>query len=105
MFERHLPRCTFRSQATACGGEERTDDPMSQERLRAVFARMLALSPEQVTDALAYRSVLQWDSVSHMALVAALEDEFDVMLETEEVIDLSTVAKAREILARHGVAF
>jgi acyl carrier protein len=78
---------------------------MSQERLHAVFARMLGLAPEEITDELAYRSVRQWDSVSHMALVAALEDEFEVMLETEEVIDLSSVAKAKEILGRHGVPF
>ena len=78
---------------------------MNQTRLQAVFARVLGLAPTAVVDSLAYRSILQWDSVSHMALVAALEDEFDLMLDTEEVIDMSSVAKAKEILGRHGVEF
>lgn len=78
---------------------------MSEERLKAVFGRQLDLPVEQVTDALSYRSVVQWDSISHMALVAALEGEFGVMLETEEVIELSSVAVAREILRRHGIPF
>lgn len=78
---------------------------MSDERLRAVFSKQLDLPVERVTDALAYRSVAQWDSISHMALVAALEGEFGVMLETEEVIEMSSVAVAREILRRHGVPF
>ena len=77
---------------------------MSEERVKAVFSRVLDLPAEKVTDTLAYRGVLQWDSVSHMALVAGLEEEFGVMLETEEVIDLRDVAMAKEILRRHGVA-
>jgi acyl carrier protein len=38
-----------------------------------------------------------------MSLVAALEDEFGVMIETDDVIDMSSFAKAREILERCGV--
>lgn len=38
-----------------------------------------------------------------MALIAALEDEFDIMIDTDDVIDMSSFAKAREILAKHGV--
>ncbi|HEX6851060.1 MAG TPA: acyl carrier protein [Candidatus Polarisedimenticolaceae bacterium] len=78
---------------------------MNDERLASVFCRVLGIGRDAVTDELSYRSILQWDSVSHMALVAALEDEFDLMLDTEEVIELSSVAKARDILGRHGVGF
>ena len=46
---------------------------------------------ECVNDQLSYNSVKQWDSVAHMALVAALETEFNVMMDTEEIIALSSV--------------
>ncbi|MEO5344446.1 MAG: acyl carrier protein [Gammaproteobacteria bacterium SHHR-1] len=77
----------------------------NNQRLFASFATALNLSPEQVHDDLAYNSIPQWDSVAHMGLIAQLEQEFGVMLDTDDIIDMSSLAKAREILARHGVGF
>jgi len=58
-----------------------------------------------VTDGLAYNSTKQWDSVGHMSLVAALETEFNVMLDTDEIISMSSVAVVRQVLTKHGVSF
>lgn len=68
-------------------------------RLRAVFVDALALDPGVDVDALAFRDIPAWDSVGHMALVAAIEDEFAVQLDTDQVIDLSSFAVARDMLA------
>jgi acyl carrier protein len=38
-----------------------------------------------------------------MTLVAAIEQEFDLMLDTDDIIGMSSVAKAEEILRKHGV--
>jgi acyl carrier protein len=74
-----------------------------EARLARVFRDSLELAPDCVVSELTYRSVPQWDSVGHMRLVAALETEFDLLLETEEIIDLSSFPKALEILATHGL--
>lgn len=66
---------------------------------------MLDIPLDEVTDDLAYNSIPQWNSVIHMALVAELEDKFDIMLDTDDIIDMSTVAKAREILTKYEVGF
>lgn len=78
---------------------------MSIDKLRATFADSLGLPLSDITNELTYNSVAQWDSVAHMALVAAIEDAFDILIETEDVIDLSSFGKAQEILAKYGVAF
>ena len=57
-----------------------------------------------VTDDLQYGNP-GWDSVGHMALVAAIERAFDIMMETDDVIGLSSFARAKEILSKHGIAF
>lgn len=77
----------------------------SIDKLRATFADSLGLPLTDITDALTYNSVAQWDSVAHMALVAAIEDAFDVLIETEDVIELSSFGKAQTILAKYGVTF
>lgn len=68
-------------------------------RLRAVFVDALALDETVDVERLAFRDVPAWDSVGHMALVAAIEDEFGVQLDTDQVIDLSSFAVARDLLA------
>ena len=38
-------------------------------------------------------SIPQWDSVGHMTLMGALEDEFDIVLEMDDIIDFSSFKK------------
>lgn len=71
------------------------------DKLTRCFVKALGVAAEQVTDDLAYRGIPQWDSVAHMALVAEIEDRFDIMLEMDDVLDLSSVAEARRILAKY----
>lgn len=73
--------------------------------LQALFTDALDLPPDTRFEQLSYRSLPQWDSVAHMRLVARLEAEFDLMLDTDEVIDMSSFTVCKEILARHGVHF
>lgn len=72
--------------------------------LYATFARALGITEDRVDDALTYNTIPEWDSTAHMILIAELEAAFDVMLDTDDIIDMSSVAQARRILTAHGVA-
>ena len=74
-----------------------------RERLKALFVQEMDLGEDVDVEKLQYRDIEQWDSVGHMALVAAIEDEFDVMLETDQVIDMSSFEVAFEMLRSMGV--
>lgn len=78
---------------------------MNKEKLRSCFSRSLGIPMEQVVDDLAYNSIEQWDSVGHMTLVAGIESAFDVMLDTDDILNLSSVREAVTILRRLGVDF
>jgi acyl carrier protein len=78
---------------------------MTVDKVRECFSRSLGIPVERVTDDLAYNTIKEWDSVGHMALVAELESGFDVMFDTDDILGMSTVAKAREILTRYGASF
>ena len=71
--------------------------------LEDIFSETLGIERARVVDGLEYNSIKEWDSVAHMALIAALEEAYDIMLETEDVIDMSSVGRAREILAKYSV--
>ena len=78
---------------------------MNKEKLRSCFSRTLGIPVERVTDDLAYNSIEEWDSVGHMALVADIESSFNVMLDTDDILNMSSVAEAVAILRRQGVDF
>ncbi len=77
----------------------------NNQKLLNCFKEALGVPLATITDDLAYQSIKQWDSVAHMALVAALESEFNVMMDTDQILALSTVRAAREILTKLGVDF
>lgn len=76
-----------------------------EQKLKELFATALNIPVEQVVDTLEYNSIPEWDSISHMALIAAIDESFEIMMDTEDVIDLSSFAKAKEILRKYGVQF
>jgi len=70
-------------------------------KLMGLIAKTLMIPEERVTDDLLYNSIPEWDSVAHMALVAELEDSYNVMLDTDDIVDMSSVAKIRSILGKY----
>ncbi len=73
------------------------------DRLRVAFQIALGLPEDANVDRLEYRTIEQWDSLAHLSLVAEIEDAFDVMIDTDEVIDMSSFDKAIDILRAHDV--
>jgi acyl carrier protein len=77
----------------------------SELKLRQAFANGLRIPEESVNETLQYASTPGWDSVAHMALIASLDSTFEIMLDTDDVLDLSSYPNAREILRKYGVQF
>ena len=76
------------------------------EKYNKAFIETFEIAEEQLAG-LKYQDIKVWDSVGHMSLVAALEDAFDIMLDTDDIIDLSSYEKGKEILSKtdYGVKF
>jgi acyl carrier protein len=75
------------------------------EQLAHVFAETLGIDIDTVIDSLQYNSIPEWDSVNHMALVVAIDAEFDITMDTDDVIDMSSFGKAKELLAKYNLDF
>jgi acyl carrier protein len=76
---------------------------MSVDEVREAFVAALELPAGADVEGLEIGKDPEWDSVGHMALVGELEARFGIMLETDDVVDLSSFAKAIEIVQRYGV--
>ena len=68
------------------------------EKYNQAFIESFEVTEDQLAG-LKYQDVTAWDSVGHMGLIAAIEDAFDIMMDTDDIIDLSSYEKGKEILA------
>lgn len=75
------------------------------EKYNQIFVECFEIQEAQLTQELIYNSIEQWDSIGHMAMIAELEDTFDIMIDTEDVIDFSSYEKGKEILAKYDIEF
>ena len=69
-----------------------------------VFTKSFKIKKEKLSN-LKYNSIPQWDSVGHMSMIGSLEDEFDIMLEMDDIIDFSSFKKGMETLSKYGISF
>jgi acyl carrier protein len=69
------------------------------------FIETFEIEQGDLTDALEYQSIESWDSVGHMALIAELEDIFDISLEMDDVIDFGSYNTGLKTLEKYGVKF
>lgn len=72
------------------------------EKYVKAFSEALEVPQDQV-QTLVYGESEKWDSVGHMTLIAALEDAFDIMVDMDDIIDLSSFEKGKEILRKYDV--
>ena len=76
----------------------------SLQKYENTFAETFEMDNSLVSS-LVYGKSEKWDSVAHMALIAALENTFDIMLDMDDIIDFSSFEKGKEILTKYDVEF
>ena len=75
---------------------------MTLDDLKALFAEFLDLPIDTDWSEVRYQETESWDSLAHMSIVGELEDRLDIMLDTDDVIDMSTFDIAVQILGKYG---
>jgi acyl carrier protein len=72
-----------------------------EERVRSVIADVFGLGPGEVGPETSIETVEAWDSLQHLTVVLALEEEFDIRLDDEETIAAVSLAVITEIVREH----
>ena len=60
---------------------------------KSAFIEALSVNKKTNFDKLEYNSITEWDSIGHMTLMSALEEKFDISLDTDDIIDFSSFNK------------
>ena len=75
------------------------------EKYNKIFMDVLGVKETALNDSFSFKTVMQWDSVAHLSLISELEDAFDVMFESEDILHYGSYENGKKILERYGVVF
>jgi acyl carrier protein len=73
------------------------------EKYKTVFKDSFSIDDDKLNGNLEYNSIETWDSVGHMGMIASLEEVFEIMLDTDDIIDFSSYEKGIDILKKYEV--
>lgn len=68
------------------------------EKYNEIFKKMFNVSENQL-ETLAYKETAEWNSMAQIALVAELEDKFDLDFDTDDIFQLKSYVIGKDILA------
>jgi acyl carrier protein len=71
------------------------------EQLKEVFAEALDLEIEEIEEDSSQDNLEDWDSLGHLNLISEIEKTFKVKITMDEVMEMTTYAKVKEIVNKH----
>jgi acyl carrier protein len=74
-----------------------------KERVRQVVADVLGVETQVVADDFSRDNADTWDSLNHLRIVTALEQEFAITLSMDEIVAVRNVGQVIELIARRSV--
>ncbi len=77
----------------------------NEEKYKKIFIESLDFDKKLFKEELKYQEIEEWDSIGHMGLVSALEDEFSITFETDDIIAYSSYKEGLEILKKYKIEF
>ena len=76
---------------------------MTIERYNKIFLDLFEAEESELNEAFNFGVAPNWDSLAHMELIAQLEDEFDIMLDTEDITHFGGYENGKKILSKYGI--
>lgn len=73
------------------------------EKYNNIFCELFSLPESFDPETVKLNETEDWDSVGHMNLITAIEDAFDIMMETEDILNFVSYQAGIEILKKYGV--
>lgn len=73
------------------------------EKLNKIFCEVFTVEVSALNSEFNNTTVEGWDSVRQLSLTTAVEDEFDIMLDAEDILDFTSYENAKNILGKYQI--
>ena len=75
----------------------------TKEDYKKIFIESLDIDSKKFNEKIKYNEIPEWDSIGHMTLVSAIEENFKITFETDDIIDFSSFTEGLKILKKYNV--
>lgn len=75
------------------------------EKYNKVFMDVFDVKESALDESFSFKNVPQWDSVAHLSLISELEDMFDVLFDSNDILHYESYENGKRILERMGISF
>ena len=75
----------------------------NKQKYQDIFIESISIDAKKFHENIEYNEIPEWDSIGHMTLMASLEEEYKISLETDDIVDFSSFKKGAEILKKYNV--
>jgi acyl carrier protein len=73
------------------------------EEFYEIIASAIAIKKELVDENLTYQEIPEWDSMSHLLIVEALEEFYQIKFDFNDILEMGNVGKIREKMKKYDV--
>lgn len=73
------------------------------EKLNKIFCEVFSVDASVLNGEFNNCNVEGWDSVHQLSLTSAVEDEFDIMLDAEDILDFTSYDNAKKVLVKYEI--
>ena len=73
------------------------------EKYNNAFVQVFGAKAEDLNDKYGKETVEEWDSVHQLSLIAEFEEAFDIMFDPEDIMEMTSYAKGKELLKKYEV--
>ncbi len=73
------------------------------EKYNNAFVEVFGVDASVLNDVFSKDTVVEWDSVHQLNIIALLEESFDIMLDPEDIMGFTSYRKGRELLKKYDV--
>lgn len=77
----------------------------NKEKYANIFCTVFGVDASVLGESFTFKDTAEWDSVAHLNLISELEDTFDVMFETEDILHYGSYLNGMDILKKYGIEF
>ena len=75
------------------------------EKYNKAFIDVFGAKTEELNENYGKESVDEWDSVHQLSLIAEFEEAFDIMFDPEDIMEMTSYARGKELLKKYEVEF
>lgn len=76
------------------------------EKLNQIFCEVYGVEESALNESFVNTDVDTWDSIHQLSMVAAIEEAFDLMMDAEDILEMTSYENVKQLLtSKYEIAF